>query len=354
MEKTTALYAYFGELGIFTENIPGHSFYQLGLLDSISEKYGIDQFDFINYLDAYSSSNDAAVFPEDNIGQVFKWHYDRLIDSYRLSMPETVARIREKRYSKLFLKARFRNLSTLTKKLKDAHWFEKLIEHALSAGYDPKDIVIVDTDLSLSPEFISKIEEMGISREIPSITIPGIGTKFATHCLEIHKVRGDKKFPIVLYYGNLDFSNYKEGHSKNSIAIDVIQATKTMKMFDGSEFSMKIAAKESQAIQSLACEPAELIPRQNREKIWNVFKESLVSINVSKDLYLEKGFTPARVYESIIFGTVPVSYKSGPHPAMSFDCVLDFEEICKFLKECTPSDYYRILETCAYSLIAKN
>jgi hypothetical protein len=93
-----------------------------------------------------------------------------------------------------------------------------------------------------------------------------------------------------------------------------------------------------------------LIPRQNREEIWNSFTNSLVSINVSKDLYLQVGFTPARVYESIIFGVIPVSYMKGHHPAMTFETVDDFFEICKFLSECSAGDYFKILRETAKAL----
>jgi hypothetical protein len=50
METNKALYAYFGQLGTFEDNIPGHTFYQLGLIDELSKKYAVDKFDFVNYL----------------------------------------------------------------------------------------------------------------------------------------------------------------------------------------------------------------------------------------------------------------------------------------------------------------
>ena len=93
-----------------------------------------------------------------------------------------------------------------------------------------------------------------------------------------------------------------------------------------------------------------LVGRECRDLIWEKFRSSRVSINVSKDLYLKEKVIPARVYESIIFGVIPVSYKSGPHPAMTFETVEDFWEICKFLAECTHEDYMKILKDCAKTL----
>ena len=72
MEKTKSLYCYFGELGIFEENIPGHTFYQIGLLDAISEKYGNDNFDFYNYMDTDGVFAVRPIYPDGILGQVLK------------------------------------------------------------------------------------------------------------------------------------------------------------------------------------------------------------------------------------------------------------------------------------------
>jgi hypothetical protein len=123
-------------------------------------------------------------------------------------------------------------------------------------------------------------------------------------------------------------------------------------MFDGTPFTLTVAAKK---LKNLAdwIKPmtgVSIIGREDRETIWNHFQGANVSINVSKDLYLKEGFIPARVYESIIFGVIPVSYKSGQHPAMTFETVQDFWEICKFLAECSRADYFKILKASAESL----
>jgi hypothetical protein len=228
MEKTTtkALYAYFGELGIFYENIPGHTFYQVGLIDSISERFGIDKFDFYNYMDT-GVTTIPPTFKDGAIGEVFKQHSARLLDEYRIGFDDVLDNVRTGVYSKLFLKARFRNLSTLQKKLKDAHRFEMIIQTALTSGYKPEDIVILDTDLSLSPEFLNHIQSLGISHEIPSVTFPGIGQGFLSSCLEVHRSASVKRDRSVFYYGNLSFDNYKEGHSKNPI-INTINNAKSV------------------------------------------------------------------------------------------------------------------------------
>lgn len=356
METRKSLYAYFGELGTFEENIPGHTFYQIGLIDALTEKYGTPQVDFINYIsDKHTNGRNRPNFPNGILGSLMRHYSDKLIDDYQASYPEVIERITNKVYSKLFLKARFRNLSTLQKKLKDALIFEDLILTALEVGYDPADIVIIDTDLSLSEAFLSKITELGISREVPSITMPGMSRSFIDACLSVHEQSEPSKTSFgtqLMYYGNLSFDNYKSGHSKNTIINDIIEQVNSVKMFDGSPFVLTVAAKKDQKLVDWIkpMPGVSLIGREEREAIWEYFQMSRVSINVSKDLYIHEKFIPARVYESIIFGVIPVSYKWGQHPAMTFDTTQDFWEICKFLAECSREDYLKILRSCAESL----
>jgi len=353
MEK--ALYAYFGEIGLFTDDIPGHSFYQVGLLDAISEHFGIEKFDFYNYLEIQSDEPNASPqFLDDPISRITKSFANVLIDQYRISYDTVLANISGKMYSKLFLKARFRNLSTLAKKIRDAHRFEEIIQLALSKGFEPANIIVLDTDLSMSGSFRDSLARAGVQIMIPSIDFPGIGQNYLDACMVNHKTTLKKRSQSLIYYGNVDFTNYKKGHEKNPIIFDIIKQSVCQVMFDQTKFHMILAAKDSPKIQELLSSTKlstiEFVPRTDRAAIWKALTSSLVSINVSKDLYLEKGFTPARVYESIIAGAIPVSYKKGQMEAMTFETYQDFYEIAKFLAECTPEEYYGILDNIASSL----
>jgi hypothetical protein len=322
-------------------------------MDSLSEKFKVDQFDFLNYIsDKYTSGSIDPEFPAEELGDLMTRYSRKLINNYQISYPEVIEKIMNKEYDKLFLKARFRNLSTLQKKLKDAKIFEDIIATALSVGYSPENIVIIDTDLSLSESFLETIKVLGLSREIPSITMPGMSKGFIEDCLQIHEKVQVSRTTNLIYYGNLSFDNYKEGHSKNPIINDIIQSVDSTQMFDGTPFTMSVAAKSDLSLENWIGKLAKvsLIPREDREFIWEHFSYSMVSVNVSKDLYLKEKFIPARVYESIIFGTIPVSYKWGQHPAMTFETVEDFWEICKFLAECSRKDYLKILRHCADQL----
>ena len=79
--ESKSLYAYFGELGLFSGNIPGHTFYQLGLLDSISEKYGVSRFDFLNYIDDAPPIDMVPLFGDGKLGSIFYTYSKKLIDA---------------------------------------------------------------------------------------------------------------------------------------------------------------------------------------------------------------------------------------------------------------------------------
>jgi hypothetical protein len=349
-----ALYAYFGEFGIFDQNIPGHSFYQIGLLTSLSEKYDISKFDVYNYLDGDDvQPNLHPTYPDGRIGELMNSVTNQLVDSYRLPFTSVWKNIANKdTYDYIFLKARFRNLSTLAKKMEDAKRFEVLIQYALSTGHKPESIIVLDTDLSMSSAVSKRLADLKIQVVVPSIDFPGIGRSFLKECLQIHKDNPVTKEQSIVYHGNVDFSNYKEGHAKNPIVKEVIEAVNHEFMFDQSVFHMFLCAKDTpELVAELVDMPrVTLVPRNDRGSIWKHLSESIVSLNVSKDLYLERGFIPARVYEAIIAGTIPVSYRNGQHPAMTFNTSSQFYEICKFLAECSPTDYYKVLEAIAKKL----
>lgn len=356
MEKiqSRALYAYFGQLGLFEDNIPGHTFYQLGLLDEISQIHQVDGFEFFNYIDGDSKITDARpIFPNDKLGEVFDKYCDSLIFDYRIPFSKVINRIENKWYSKIFLKARFRNLSTLQKKLMDASRFEAIIQTAIKAGYRPHEIIILDTDLSLSDDFIKKANELGLTIETPSVSMRACSRRFLRSCVEVHVSESWKRPDHLTYYGNLSFENYKTGHSKDPIIRDLIDSIDGIEKFSGDKFTMTVAAKVTKELEEWIAPKTQVVitSRHERSEIWDSLLHSLVSINVSKNLYLEKGFTPARVYESLMLGAIPVSYKDPRlHPAMSFETVEEFFEICKFLSECSADDYNRILVQMADSI----
>lgn len=330
------LYAYFGKLGIFEDDIPGHSFYQVGLLDAINERENGCTFDFYSYLP--HKSDQAFTFPDDEHGKLNNEFAKKLINEYCPAFDEVINRIMANEYSAVYLKARFRNLSTLAKGLDDARQFEALIKVARAIGVP---VYILDTDLSLPESFLDSQEKYGFIRLIPSIDIPGIGSTFAKRCLELNKEKLKSKDvfkPSVIYYGNLDFTNYKAGHHKNPIALELLTELDEHTMFNGERFEIFHAGKPVQNVKATL-----QIPRQDRHQIWAAFWSSIASINISKDLYVEKGFLPARVYEAAMFGVVTVSFSDKSlHPAMGFNTVKEAIEQLTFLAEMSPDDYFNL------------
>lgn len=355
-----SLYCYFGFLGIHDVNIPGHSFYQLPLLTSIRQHLiedEVSRFDIYYYL-PNEIKNDAHrdQFPNTEFGNQHEAYADRLVARDLLDFEEILACIRNHRYDKIFLKARFRNLSTLSKKWKDAKEFEMILDCALDSGYEGSDIYILDTDLSLSAKFIKKLEEKNINRVIPSIHFPTVTTQTASTFKSITKKyieEGKRETFEGYYYGNLNFKNYKAGHSKNPIILEALKAlTPPYEGFFSSLGLPTVHLMGKVDQETLSQLPnTRTLERHQRKVIWEQMEKSWFSINVSKDLYLKEGFVPARVYEALIFGNIPISYSPNGeyewlHPALTFKSAEDCVEIVKFLSEQSTADLLKIYEDC--------
>lgn len=337
----TALYCYFGALGTnFEADIPGHNFYQVPFIDAICKDLNIDNVDFYSYI----PENERVAqydFPEDSLGRFLISKSVERIRNYCPTLDQVFDNIISKSYEYIVLKARFRNLSTLTKKWDDAQQFEDIIQLALRVGYEPHQITILDTDMSMPSHFVHWLEEHKITITTPSIDFNPITKEVAQELKEIHKVDDTdsiyKYRGRALYYGNLNFGNYKQGHSKNPIVVECLNMISEMDHF-GLSYDTVIAGKSD-----IDNDLIRKISRANREQIWTEFSHARICINVSKDLYVQKGFLPARVYESLIFGALPVSYKMPqPHTALSFNNVNEFRQICKFILEMSPLEYYNL------------
>ena len=77
-------------------------------------------------------------------------------------------------------------------------------------------------------------------------------------------------------------------------------------------------------------------------------------LNVTKDKYSDEKFIPARIYEAIIFGLVPVSYKfEFMSNAFSFNDLYDLEEIYFYFKECSHQEMLTNYRTFVKEFIAE-
>jgi hypothetical protein len=355
MNTPAALYAYFGYLGDFSTDIPGHTFYQLGLIDQLCLSHHVDKVDFYSYLshDSIGAEQKSPIWPKSPVTPVFERFTKERIRSYNLGFAKIMENIEKGRYEKIFLKARFRNLSTLTKQLTDAKQFELIITAAIQSGQANK-VVILDTDLSLEPEFVEFCKSQGISFEIPSIDYPNVSKDFIKACEKVWLEETDRfeRNNKVFYYGNISFGNYKAGHAKNPIVVDSIKTAADFKSFTGKKYEVSVAGKLDQGIASDFSEKhIGLINRFDRVDIWNEYASSTISLNISKDLYVDRGFFPARVYESLIFGAIPVSYKDYRiHEALGFTDLPKLEEILAFFKDSGPSDRASIYSKCISNL----
>ena len=338
----TSLYAYFGLIDLHAIDSPGHSLYQLGLIDSISNTYGDKHFDFYSYypkpiIEAHSLG--IRRFPDDALGQVFNKYSKSLfgVDTgliLSLHLDVVLNKIKNQDYRKIYLKARFRNLSTLRKKWLDALEFETIIDTAISAGYDSSQIVILDTDLSLSEKFVERYRET-ITILTPSIDFPGISSNFLIDCLKVHDKTPYQKDGSLVFYGNLDTSNYKEGNSKSSMLQSILKDLDIIK----TNQPLKIISKDADFLK-FEFKRAQHIARNNRFLIWDELCKSNIMINITKEKYTECQFIPARVYEAMIFGMIPVSLNFNfLSQTFTFSNPVELYEILYYLNECSPLDY---------------
>lgn len=335
-----SLYTYFGLLDLHEIDSPGHSLYQLGLVDSLRETYSEEKFDFYSYYpEDIINSEIVHVYPSTQLGTLFNKYRTLLFDKNIDFIDSVLMNIENREYANLYLKARFRNLSTLSKKWKDAKEFESIIDVALASGYEKHQIRILDTDLSLSPSFIAKYGDY-ITILVPSIDFPGISNDFLEECVKIN-IESDKKGLASVFYGNINTSNYKSGNSKSDILPDTLtwlaKYHSTQRFFDeGSPF--QVICKESD-FNSGAFDFTQVnthnVKRNNRVKIWETLEDSRIMINITKEKYDENKFIPARIFEAMIFGMIPISYKfNWLCPAFSFNDLDDLNEIYAYLSEC--------------------
>jgi hypothetical protein len=321
---------------------PGHSFYQIGLVDSIRETYGDSEFDFYSY---YPNEIIEAVaprikrYPDEGLGVIFNNFTDALFKNgsslvMTLTFDNLIKNIKGKEYQNLYLKARFRNLSTLKKKWLDALEFETIVETAISSGYSAEQINILDTDLSLSEKFIEKYRDK-IRILVPSIDFPGISSRFLQTCVEFNQKCKYEKDGGPVFYGNINTSKYKSGNSKSN------QLNDALTLLDGfyPKEKFKVICKERDFLDQ-QFENAKWVSRSNRILIWETLLKSNIMINITKEKYNEERFIPARVYEAMIFGMIPVSYNfSFLSETFSFSNPIQLREILIYLDECGPADY---------------
>lgn len=328
-----SLYAYFGLLDLHDIDSPGHSLYQIGLVDSLRESFGEEKFDFYSYYptEVVKSSN-LQGFPETDLGKLFHKYRLDLFDKPIHDIDELLQSISKKEYSKLYLKARFRNLSTLSKKWKDARDFDRIIECAVHAGYSNTEIIILDTDLSLSEKFVEQTKDF-VTILVPSIDFPGISNMFLADCVNLNLAKSKKGINSV-FYGNIDTSKYKSGNSKSEILSDALSWISRSHWSKDEDFYL-ICKKNDFDSFSDKLSSTYHIDRKDRVKIWETLESSRIMINITKEKYNERKFIPARIFEAIIFGMIPISYKFDfLCPAFSFNNLEDLSEIYIYLSEC--------------------
>lgn len=328
-----SLYAYFGLLDLHEIDSPGHSLYQIGLVDSLRESFDEEKFDFYSYYptDVIKSAKIEG-FPDTELGRLFYKYRTELFDQPIHDIDEVLRLISQKEYSKIYLKARFRNLSTLSKKWKDAKDFDRIIECAIDSGYLSTDIIILDTDLSLSEKFVEQTKDF-VTILIPSIDFPGISNMFLVDCVNLN-LSQHKKGITSVFYGNIDTSKYKSGNSKSEILLEALEWISRTHWSKDEDFHLICKRNDYDSISNKLLSTHH-VDRKDRSMIWETLESSRIMINITKEKYNDCRFIPARIFEAMIFGMIPVSYKFNfLCPAFSFETIDDLSEIYAYFIEC--------------------
>jgi len=297
-----ALYCYFGLLGNNDINIPGHIFYQFPLIVTLAKYFNISTFDFYSYL-PYNIKSKKRFEPFDNIDE---YYYSKYIDNHNISLSEVFDNIMKHKYDIVFLKARFRNLSTLSKKWVDTLKYEKIIEY--SKKYNIKTFIL-DTDLSITYD-----------NQLSYLKIQKLDTNVILKYMQ--KYKKIKKENYIIYHGNIDTSSYNKGHSKSKF---IYYFLSTIPQHDVMH-RYYIASKNKINFRNTI-----FIPRYNRKQIHNIYSTSKYSINITKNLYTEKHFIPARIFESLMYYSLPLSYNFDfLLPYLSFHNITQYLEVLKY------------------------
>ncbi|MFA5025091.1 MAG: hypothetical protein WC503_01090 [Candidatus Shapirobacteria bacterium] len=353
-----ALYAYFGLLGPHDIDIPGHTFYQPFLLEEILVMLGMEEkneVDFFSYLPYRIKSKDACYKFSSKLVAGYptllqNYIYDKLANMIGDYNDGEWIIPNVDNYSVLILKARFRNPSTFAKKYYDTAFFEFTLDKGHKSNIPT---FIVDTDLSLPSKFIDKINNMNnvhiISlgnpcKAYPNLnpkkifpkTLRGITAKTLSDITEIYRTHSKselffrQKENLLAYYGNIASANYKVGHTKNIKILNYL-----LKIREDTDFSVNVIGK----IEESSFLMLPNTKRYDRIEIGKILSKSKLNVNISKDLYVDAGFWPARISEACVFGSIPISYKGKFPDSLTFSDYHRFKEICKFYEELEPIDF---------------
>ena len=374
------LYAYFGRLEPNPIDIPGHFLYQPFLLEEICRKicpddnYSVDIYSYVNDIknDGFGEGLIEPIITFDHLlpgvkDMMNNFAYDHITNadgtSY-VSLGKVLKNIKDGVYDVLILKARFRNPSTHAKKIYDVRKFETIVETGIKKDIP---ILIVDTDLSLPQNFIEgvvnknyqiKIIALGdISKAYPTLDphrIAPTGYLYGLdyrrmmtiyHFFEKHPevIKHASRGKNLLYYGNIAFQNYKEGHTKNTEVLDYLIKLAEEPFF--SQMHGYIIGKVEN--KNYITSGYNHIKRYERKEIAKLHSRARLSVNISKILYEMTDFSPARITESWIYGVIPLSYsKDGNYQnnrTIVFRNYYEFVECVRlYLVDTDINDYYKM------------
>ena len=157
---------------------------------------------------------------------------------------------------------------------------------------------------------------------------------FLVDCMNLNLTQSKKGISSV-FYGNIDTSKYKSGNSKSEILPNALEWIARNHWSRDEDFYLVCKKNDFDSVSDKLTSSTYHLDRKNRIKIWGTLESSRIMVNITKEKYNDRRFIPARIFEAIIFGMIPVSYKFDfLCPAFSFENLEDLSEIYIYLNEC--------------------
>jgi len=316
-----ALYCYFGRFTDHCADIPGHPLYQLFFLKSLKKKFSIDSFDVFYYdhdIYDYSVSNYSILKD-----------YRRNIESELIRKNDiSLQEVLDTKYDVVFLKYRFRNLSRLKDRCLDRYYFEMIYNNKKNVSW------IIDSDDMIQEPYENIItyfwnkhsyhtETKNIKKVIP--------VQYDDIITAINIIKDENNGFLLKDKNKLTFIGneyFKVG--LHDLFIDIHSLDEKLNIIVQGKWN------KYQYI-------SKIIPRIERKLGYLALKNSICSIQKSKESYLVDNFLSPRIFESWLLGTLIFSENSFMPKFSSFKTSIELSEKIKFLNEIDNETYSNLL-----------
>jgi len=285
-----ALYGYFGEITEHNLKYPGHPLYQLNLLSSLSNYFGIDKFDILHYTDD-EDRNGISIHADLRSSLLESLVGDR----YRGVLPS------ELDYDIVILKHRFRNLSRLhDTRLSDVSIYEEMLDVCRHNGIPT---YVIDSDFSIHPSFW---------RRFPHVKILSFADNLDIYPRDVDVTKLSPTSDVLLRMIPTEATNRPHDcfvydgnpYFKDSM---LIESMEVLLRSDSMIEEGLILGKGWKEYPIYVSRPVEHFGRDRRIEFYKkALMRGACTVNITKKAYEENRFVSPRIVEAFILGVFPL------------------------------------------------